>query len=79
MIAYAPRGDIERELKLLRQKFNGLALYGFDEKTPQVLSAAAKLNYRAILATIWDPRSDREIARRRSTAVFRVFHLTRGG
>lgn len=62
MIAYTPAGDIPRELQVLREKFDGLALYGFDDKTSTVLSTAARLHYRAILATIWDPRSDREIA-----------------
>ena len=61
MVAYAPAGEIDRELKLLRQKFDGLALYGFDDHTSDVLATAAKLHYRAILATIWDPRSNREI------------------
>ena len=61
MVAYAPAGNVDRELGLLRQKFDGLVLYGFDEKTSRVLATAASLHYRAILATIWDPRSDHEI------------------
>ena len=62
MIAYTPSSvDIDDELKLLRSRFDGLILYGFDEKTPSILESAARLKYQAVLATVWDPRSDREI------------------
>ncbi len=62
LIAYAPDSvDVEHELTLLRQKFDGLILYGFDDRTPAILDTAAKLHYRAVLATIWDPTSETEI------------------
>lgn len=48
-------------MALLRKKFNGLILYGFDEQTAPTLATAAKLKYQAVLATIWDPRSNQEI------------------
>ena len=62
LIAYTPSSvDVDRELKLLRSRFDGLILYGLDEKTPSIPECAARLKYRAVLATVWDPRSDAEI------------------
>lgn len=62
LIAYtATSENTEQELALLRKKFNGLILYGFDAHTAAMLSTAAQLKYQAVLATIWDPRSEEEI------------------
>jgi exo-beta-1,3-glucanase (GH17 family) len=71
MIAYTSRisaagqsrsAAIRQELQMLRPKFDGLALYGFDEDTPLILAAARELRYQAVLLTISDPRAEAEIA-----------------
>jgi exo-beta-1,3-glucanase (GH17 family) len=71
MIAYTPgasdpdqdrRALIRNELKILRPKFDGLALYALDEDTPLILGAAQQLGYKAVLLTISDPRTDADIA-----------------
>jgi hypothetical protein len=69
MVAFAPdeaaRADpamLRRQLGVLRERFDGLSLYGCTPQTPEVVDTARALGYRAVLLTVWDPRSESELA-----------------
>jgi hypothetical protein len=71
MVAYAPMDAVQddpqhrvmlQQLTLLRQKFDGLSLYQSGPATPAIVELAHALGYRAVLLTVWDPRSESEIA-----------------
>lgn len=71
MVAYSPSGEIlqdpsHRELRTqltrLREKFDGLSLYQCAPETPTLVAMAHELGYKAVLLTVWDPRSESELA-----------------
>ena len=77
LIAYTPLGfdpthsashvypsidSIRADLHVLRSGFDGLVLYGYDERvTPGIVAEAVAEEYRAILLGIWNPRSEEEV------------------
>ena len=71
MVAFTPpqasldepsHSELRREMATLRQKFDGVALYGTGPATAAIISLAEELHYRAVLITVWDPASDSELA-----------------
>lgn len=57
------RQSLIEDLQAIRPAFDGLVLYGFDsEITPAIVEEARRLNFRAALLGIWDPKSEAEIA-----------------
>lgn len=71
MVVYSPRLEgesgeasvIERQLSILHRKFDGLVLYACDGDSDLILRTAESLGFRAVLLTIWSPRSREEIGR----------------
>lgn len=77
LIAYTPNGldprnpgnqiahktsALRADLTALRDTFDGLVLYGYNESTtPRILELAKELKYRAVLLAVWDLRSYAEI------------------
>jgi exo-beta-1,3-glucanase (GH17 family) len=70
LVVYAPDLDLRnsaqvdtmrQQLAILRSKFDGLVLYNCDGDTATILAAAQRLGYRAVLLTIWNPKSAQEI------------------
>jgi hypothetical protein len=69
MVAYSPDAAVaadpellRRQLALLREKFDGLSLYDCTAETVKVVETARSLGYKAALLTVWDPRSESELA-----------------
>lgn len=70
MVVYSPDLDgtddetvVQRQLSLLRLKFDGIVLYECDGESDLILRTAESLGFRAALLTIWSPRSQEEIQR----------------
>ncbi len=70
MVVYAPDFDttdhknedrLEQQLAMLRTKFDGLVLYGCGPQSRQIVLHAVAMGYRAVLLTVWDPRSRKEL------------------
>lgn len=77
MISYAPSGldprfeanqlklptsSIRADLEKLRPYFDGFILYGYHEAcTPRILAVAKDLKFRAVILSIWQPKSSAEI------------------
>jgi exo-beta-1,3-glucanase (GH17 family) len=56
-----PTSSIRADLKVLRDVFDGLVLYGYHEAcTPRVLAIAKDLKFHVILLAVWDPKSAAE-------------------
>jgi hypothetical protein len=71
MVAYSPTSDVladpdhrvmRQQLTLLREKFDGLSIYECGPNAPALVDVARSLGYRAVLMTVWDPRSESELA-----------------
>jgi exo-beta-1,3-glucanase (GH17 family) len=69
MVAYSPEDAVTQDPRLLRQqlallrtKFDGLSLYQCTPATVQIVQQARSLGFRAVLLTVWDPRSESELA-----------------
>jgi hypothetical protein len=71
MVAYSPDRDaladpehqvMRQQLGVLREKFDGLSLYECGPEAPVLVEMARSLGYRAVLLTVWDPRSESELA-----------------
>lgn len=77
MIGYTPLGldprnpanqvnhktsELREDLRVLRQTFDGLVLYGYNESTtPRIVELARELNYRAVLLGVWQVKSTEEL------------------
>jgi hypothetical protein len=82
MVAYSPSEDalsdprlLRLQLEMLREKFDGLSLYGCTSSTPAVVEMARTLGYRAVLLTIWAPRSESELATASSIVRDQATHM----
>lgn len=54
--------SIEKDLRKIRQVFDGLIVYSYHpDVTPVVLGKAKKLQFRAVVLGIWDARSSMEV------------------
>lgn len=54
--------SIRADLEALRPAFSGLILYGYHEAcTPRILSVARKLDFKAVILGVWDPKSTVEL------------------
>jgi exo-beta-1,3-glucanase (GH17 family) len=54
--------SIRADLEALRPAFDGLVLYGYNEAcTPRIVAVAKSLKYKAVLLSVWDPKSAAEI------------------
>jgi exo-beta-1,3-glucanase (GH17 family) len=67
MVVYSPDPDadartITAALTLLRQNFDSLSLYSCTSQTTTIVEVAQQLHYQAVLLTVWDPRSEAELA-----------------
>jgi hypothetical protein len=71
MVAYSPGRDaladpqhrvLRQQLATLREKFDGLSIYECGPEAPTLVEMARSLGYRAVLLTVWDPRSESELA-----------------
>jgi hypothetical protein len=69
MIAYSPEDSVTQDPRLLRQqlalireKFDGLSLYQCTPATVLIVQQARALGFKAVLLTVWDPRSESELA-----------------
>ncbi|MDX1945713.1 MAG: hypothetical protein SFU86_09980 [Pirellulaceae bacterium] len=57
-----PTSSIRADLTALRSHFNGLVLYGYHEAcTPRIVAIAKELEFRAVILSIWNPKSASEI------------------
>src|SRR5205823_9389377 len=56
-----PTRSLRADLEALRPAFDGLILYGYHEAcTPRILGLAKELKYRAVILSLWDPKSAAE-------------------
>jgi len=69
MVAYSPEPSVlddpkalRLQLEMLRERFDGLSLYGCTPQTPALVAMARTLGYRAVLLTVWNPQSESELA-----------------
>lgn len=57
----ASEAQIRRDLKRLREDFQGLVTYSSADGVQHVPAVAAALGFRAVIVGVWDPTSDTEI------------------
>lgn len=58
----ADEAGIEADLKVLRERFDGLVTYGSSNGAERVADVAAKLGFRAVIPGIWSLDDPREVA-----------------
>ncbi|MGE0189778.1 MAG: hypothetical protein AB7F79_08275 [Steroidobacteraceae bacterium] len=61
-LTQADPASIERDLRVLRPRFDGLITYGSANGADRVADIAAQLGYRAMIAGVWDVSNAKEIS-----------------
>jgi exo-beta-1,3-glucanase (GH17 family) len=61
-LGMADEASIEQDMKVLREKFDGIITYGVINGAERIPDIAAKLRFRAVIVGIWDVGDPKQVA-----------------